>query len=410
LLRRIPDRNIWVIYAAIALLGVAYGTSIAVLAIHLDAHHIPKLEMGGLAAAFALGIVVFSIPAGWLVQRMGAKRTLLAALLGYAACVTCFPFLSTLGSLAVARFFDGAFSVNVWVAAETALLSRADKSNKAFVMSLYAVSLAVGYVIGPLLATGVVRAFGTGATFVAAGVLACVAAVVVLTQLERDDGRKGGADAEVERTDASARSRTSGLAVLWRTKTSCFATFSYGYFQASVVLFLPLYLMEAKKVPEERTILVTAFFAAGMLAMSTWVSRIGDRHGHLLVMRVLGAIGGTMVASFVLLSSFWVMCIAVFVAGATLASISPVSLALQGVVTPKEDLGRANAFYNAAYAAGMLVGPPISSLLFTKLGGASMLYHLAALWAMFVAATVAFASDDPRRAAGGRDRGATLSS
>lgn len=403
MLRRIPDRNIWVIYAAIALLGVAYGTSIAVLAIHLDAHGIPKLAMGGLAAAFALGIVTFAMPAGWLVQRAGAKKTLLVALVGYAACVGCFPFLTTLPALAAARFFDGAFSVHVWVAAETALLSRADRSNKAFVMSLYAVSLAVGYVVGPLVATGVVRAFGTGATFVAAGVLACVAAVVVLTQLEADGARAGEAGGEHRATGGT---RASAATVFWRTKTSCFATFSYGYFQASVVLFLPLYLIEAKHVPEDRTILVTAFFAAGMLVMSTWVSRVGDRHGHLLVMRVLGAVGGAMVASFVLLSSFWVMCGAVFVAGATLASISPVSLALQGVVTPKEELGRANAFYNAAYAAGMLVGPPISSVLFTKLGGAAMLYHLAALWAAFVVATVAFASDDPRALE--RARGATL--
>ena len=86
--RRIADRNIWVIYAEVVLLGVAYGTSIAVLAVHLDAHGIPKLAMGGLAAAFALGIVCLSIPAGWLVQRFGAKATLAAALAGYAVCVT----------------------------------------------------------------------------------------------------------------------------------------------------------------------------------------------------------------------------------------------------------------------------------------------------------------------------------
>ena len=40
MLRRIADRNIWVIYATIVLLGIAYGTSIAVLAVHLDAHGI----------------------------------------------------------------------------------------------------------------------------------------------------------------------------------------------------------------------------------------------------------------------------------------------------------------------------------------------------------------------------------
>ena len=93
------------------------------------------------------------------------------------------------------------------------------------------------------------------------------------------------------------------------------------------------------------------------------------------------------------------MCAAVFVAGATLDAISPVSLALQGVVMPKRDLGRANASGNAAYAAGMLLGPPISrGVLFTRLGGGAMLLHLAALWAVFVVFTAVFASDDPHRA------------
>ena len=405
--RRIADRNIWVIYATIVLLGIAYGTSIAVLALHLDAHGIPKLAMGGLAAAFALGIVTFSIPVGAIVQRFGAKKTLAVALAGYAVCVTSFPFLSTLFGLSVARFFDGAFSVGIWVAAETALLSRSDRSNKGLVMSLYAISLALGYVVGPLLASVVVGTFGTAGTFVAAGGLAVVAIGVVLLALAPDvtgAAAAHGATNEASEDGATSTSTSASTAftVFWRTKTSCFATFSYGYFQASVVLFLPLYLIGSKNVAPERTILVTAFFAAGMLVMSSWAGRLGDRHGHLLVMRVLATIGGVMVASFVLLPSYPLMCAAVFVAGATLASISPVSLALQGVVTPKAELGRANSFYNAAYAAGMLVGPPVSGLLFTRWGGAAMLFHLAALWAGFVALTVVCAADDPRHAAKAR--------
>ena len=396
MLTRIADRNIWVIYATIVLLGIAYGTSIAVLAVHLDAHGIPKLAMGGLAAAFALGIVTFSIPVGAIVQRFGAKKTLAVALAGYAICVTSFPFLSTLFGLSVARFFDGAFSVGIWVAAETALLSRSDRSNKGLVMSLYAISLALGYVVGPLLASLVVGVFGTGGTFVVAGGLAAIAIAVVLLALAPDV--TGASSGHGETSDEAPATTSTAFSVFWRTKTSCFATFSYGYFQASVVLFLPLYLIGSKNVPPERTILVTAFFAAGMLVMSTWAGRLGDRHGHLLVMRVLATVGGLMVASFVLLPSFPLMCVAVFVAGATLASISPVSLALQGVVTPKAELGRANSFYNAAYAAGMLVGPPISGLLFTRWGGAAMLFHLAALWAGFVALTVVCAADDPRHA------------
>ena len=301
----------------------------------------------------------------------------------------------------------------MWVAAETALLSRSEKANKGLVMSLYAIAVAVGYVLGPLMATFVVPAFGTSTTFHVAGAFAAASVLVVLFALDNDKRGVGGATghghgADEDDKDVAPEPPLSAAAVIWRVKTSCFGTFAYGYFQASVVLFLPLYLIEVKHVPASRTIFVTAFFAGGMLVMSTWAGRLGDRHGHLLVMRVLATIGSAMVASFVFLPSFPFMCAAVFVAGATLASISPVSLALQGVVTPRADLGRANAFYNAAYAVGMLMGPPISSVLFTRWGGAAMLFHLAGLWAVFVGLTIVFASDDPRHATSVRAQRAML--
>lgn len=390
---RIPDRNIWIIYAAILVLGIAYGMSISVLPIHLKAHGIPELAMGGLASAFAVGIFSLSMPAGTIVERFGAKRTLFLSLAGYAACVTTFPFLTTLTALTIARFLDGAFSVGIWVSAETALLARADKNNKALVMSLYAMSIAIGYVVGPIIAKFVEAAAGTRPAFLTSGVFALAAAAVILVVF-----REGGTAAESGHAGTGAPASPL-FAIFWKTKTSCLATFSYGYFQASVVLFLPLFLIESKHVPKGHTILVTAFFAAGMLLSSTFVGRLGDRFGHLIVMTSLGAIGMTMVASFVFLSAFEAMCVAVFVAGASLGSISPLSLALQGVVLPTGDLGRANAFYNAAYGIGMLVGPPISGLLFTKYGGGEMLFHLAALWALFVGFTIVFAHDDPRRRA-----------
>jgi MFS family permease len=89
------------------------------------------------------------------------------------------------------------------------------------------------------------------------------------------------------------------------------------------------------------------------------------------------------------------MAAAVFVAGATLASISPVSLALQGVIVEHTEYSRATALYNAFYAAGMLMGPPVSSLIFAEHGGAAMLFHLAALWFAFFLFTIAFRHDDP---------------
>jgi MFS family permease len=232
---------------------------------------------------------------------------------------------------------------------------------------------------------------------VVSGALAATAAVVGLVLLEplndhaADDARAGAHDGTHEGASDSAFSW-----VAWRIKTSALATFSYGYFQASVVLFLPLFLIESKGISEERTILVPAFFAAGMLLFANVAGRIGDRVGHLLVMRSQAAVGLAMIVGFVVLDAYAAMCVAVFVAGATLAAISPVSLALQGLVVPPRDYARANSVYNACYATGMLVGPPISSVLFSRGGGVAMLLHLAALWAVFVVVTWIFRADDPR--------------
>jgi MFS family permease len=112
-------------------------------------------------------------------------------------------------------------------------------------------------------------------------------------------------------------------------------------------------------------------------------------------MRGLSIVGAIMVLGFVFLDSYVAMGVAVLVAGATLASISPVSLALQGVSLRPEDYSRGTSIYNTFYALGMLFGPKISAGIFERHGGAMMLYHLVALWAGFILFSVVFYRDDP---------------
>ena len=90
----------------------------------------------------------------------------------------------------------------------------------------------------------------------ASGALALSAAALVLAQLDADVPETHGHDTAADGPPVSA------WTLLWRIKTSCFGTFAYGYFQASVVLFLPLFLIESKGIAREQTILVPAFFAA----------------------------------------------------------------------------------------------------------------------------------------------------
>jgi len=277
------------------------------------------------------------------------------------------------------------------------LLSRAGERNKAFTMSLYAVAMGLGYAIGPAIAWALTRLGSLAIGFVAAGVLSTIAGVYLLIRLEPDKATRQVVSMEQldEVVPAEPGPRLSRAGVLWQIKNSCLATFAYGYFQASVVLFLPLYLIQSKGISEGQTIWIPAFFALGMLLFTNPAGLLGDRVGHLLTMRGLAVVGMTMVLGFVFLDSYMAMSIAVLVAGATLASISPVSLALQGVSLRSEDYSRGTSIYNTFYALGMLLGPKISADIFEHHGGAMMLYHLVALWAGFILFSVIFYRDDP---------------
>jgi len=399
------------VYAATLVLGVAYGISIALTALVLDAHHFSKQQIGTLAAIFASGIVAISLPVGGLIRRISARNTLVIAIVGYAIAVASFPWPESYWAVGLIRFVDGACSVGIWVSCETILLAQAEKGRKAFVTSLYAIAMSIGYVIGPIVASLVVKVWSMPVAFGASGVIA-LGSLPFVWGLARDAHLHVEGVPEVEGVSVPAETSPKEQAltlppsteapltmggVFWKIKTSCFATFSYGYFQASVVLFLPLYLMRDKAILKEQTIIIPAFFAGGMLLFSNFAGRFGDRRGHLRIMRILSVVGALMILGFVFLNGFPSMCVAVFVAGATLASLSPLSIALQGIVVQPRDYSRANSIYNALYAAGMLLGPPISSVIFEKLGGAAMLYHLAGIWGLFVIFTVVFASDDPAR-------------
>ena len=373
--QRIEDPNVWRIYRATVGLSVAYGMALSLLAIFLDAKGFTKSDIGSLALVFGLGIVSLSLVMDRLIERFGAKETLVACFFGYATTVVVFPFLDTFASIAAVRFLDGAFSVGIWIGSETMLLSRAGERNKAFTMSLYAVAIGVGYV----------------------GLRAALAGLYAHVRLDPSNAKRQVVS--LEQLEHEVRpdppQRLSRAGVLWQIKNSCFAAFAYGYFQASVVLFLPLYLIQSKGISEGQTIWIPAFFALGMLLFTNPAGLLGDRVGHLRTMRGLAIVGATMVLGFVFLESYWAMGVAVLVAGATLASISPVSLALQGVSLRPEDYGRGTSIYNTFYALGMLFGPKISADIFEHYGGAVMLYHLVALWLGFILFTAIFYRDDP---------------
>ena len=426
------DPSIRVAYLMCLMLGIAYGIVMAIVAIYLNKERgFAETTIGGLAFFFSAGIAIFAIPMGMLVRVWSPRVMLAVALIGYGVATAVFPFLTTFAALATARAIDGAFSVGAWISIETILLMRTTALSRGFVTSLYSIVLAIGYVIGSVFAAGWTHIAPTSSAFVVAGVLACGAAIIGLLRLDREMHPVAGSDhghvaepelgtpvapAPSEPSEPSEprepselfveRPAISALRLYWNIKTACITTFTYGYFQGSLVLFLPLFLIDHRGVAEGPTKLLVAFFAAGMALTVVFMGRLGDRHGHLKTIRVLVAIGAVITVSVVYLPWFPVVAVVVFLAGGALAPVYPLSIALQSIIAEPRDYNRSNALLNVSYALGTLAGPLICGYLYdtysrgpdgTKvpLGGELLFWQLAALWGLVFFMTLAFRRDDP---------------
>ncbi len=389
------------------LFGLACGVSLALTPLLIEGEF-GKASLGPLAVANALGIVAFAIPASWLAKHVSPKNALVVFLASYAVFDGCLPFVHGEYAVAGVRFFDGACSVGVWICSETLLLAqtRLNERDKANLTSQYAVWLASGYVGGSIVANltnahgGAVLAYPVSAAIAALGALYVAIFIHVPHTTTHaaglaDEAIRGG---EPALPDAKVAAEMSLPSLLVRIRCSVFAAFAYGYFQAAVVIFLPIYLMENKGIAENKVTLLPGIFCLGMLLVSNPVGRLADRFGHLLVMRVLAGFGLCMVLGFVALSDWRAMHAAVFLAGASLAAMSPIALALVGFVVPAHQYSRANGIYNLFYASGILMGPPISGWIFTRFGGPAMLEQLTALWAAFAIFAWVNAGDDPAHA------------
>lgn len=394
---RLPDRNLWVVYRTMLVLSTAYGIALANLPNVLADRHVDPAVVGELASWFALGLVLFAAPSGAIIRRLSARVVLPVSILGYGAMIAIIPLLSSYGALAVDRFVDGLFSMGAWMSGETLLLWRANRQNKALAMSLSATFTMFGYVIGPAFSYAVSDWIVPDVRFYLAGAIAVVAAVVCATGLDPDPKPEQRNEEPSDQDGPAGATGLSGaLALAYRMKTSCAATFASGFFQASGALFIPRFLVEEKNVPEEQASLVVAFAAAGMLLVSNFAARAGDKFGHLAVMRILALSGVGAMLAFLPLGSFPLMAVAIMVAGGCFSSMPPLSLALQGVIVSPAEYTRSNSIFNLFFASGLVVGPLLTGRVFSAFGGSAIVVLFAGIWLAFVIVSVVFRKDDPR--------------
>ena len=370
---------VWTAYLIVFLARLTVGPLAPFLK---DAFHLSSTQVGSLTSATALGYAPTLVVAGWLVDRVGVRRTLVAGTLIAGLCVVLMFFAGSYGMLLVLLALSGLGCGAIYPSAVKAVMLWFPLNERATAIGFNQAAINVGGILGGATLPTVATTMGWQYGFLFVG-LASLAICAACALLYRDPPRPmmlgyaqtaGGADATRSTLMTPSGSRRPSwhetLAVLRRRDMVllCFAGFFFGVVEFSALAHLVLYLKES--------LAFTAVAAGGLLALCQAAGALAKPGSGLVSDRLLAGrrkptlvvmAAASAAASLALVGigpgDRWLVYPCLALLGATAVGWGGLFGTLAGEIG-----GHANAGFAAGLAAavvnlGIIVGPPLFGLL-----------------------------------------------
>lgn len=147
-------RRILALVAAIVLVDTMFYAAIAPMLPYYAHHfHLAKTQAGVLAASYAAGTLLGSIPAGWLATRVGVRATILTGLGLMIGSSVVFAFARSIPCLDAARFAQGLGGAGSWAAGLAWLIQRAPQRRRGEMIGTALAAAIFGALLGPVVGT-----------------------------------------------------------------------------------------------------------------------------------------------------------------------------------------------------------------------------------------------------------------
>ncbi len=355
-------RRLLALTCAIVLVDTIFYAALVPLTPYLrDEFELSKSAIGVLSGAFGAGVLLGSIPGGYMASRLGVKLTAVTGLVLMSVATLAFGLADSAWFLVFLRFLGGVGSALSWVAAFTWLVRRAPEERRGELIGVMISAAVFGALLGPVLGSiaAVVGIFPAFTVVAFVGVLIAVWAAVE------------SAPDVIER-----QSLLGSLKTIWRPQLLTglwFITLSPLIF-AAVAVLVPLELSSlgwGAAAVGAVFLASAAFESAVHPLLGRWSDRVGYRPPIL---------GGLLISILVLIAlavtgNPWLLAVLVVLsAGAFNATLVP-GTALFSRGTEKAGLDQAIAFAvtNFAWASGYAVGAPLGGAL-ADVGGDALSY------------------------------------
>jgi MFS family permease len=327
-------------------------------------------QTGILVAAYAAGLLLASLPAGWAASIFNPRRAAITGLIGVSVSGIAFGFADEIAFLDISRFLMGGFGALMWAGSVAWMVSATARDRRGQVMGVLLAAAVAGELAGSPIGA-VAESVGTDRVFIGVLVVALALAAVAFTvpAVSEVDGQ------DARQALAAVRRFGAGAWVL-----ALLAVISPSIALGMVLLVGPLRL---------ESLGMTAWFVAGaFLTMSVIemvvgpvAGRISDRIGRMRPYFVGIAIMAACVVLASVIEVTWLL-VAVLLAysvGSALAFTTSMTTVTDLATAAGLNQGYSSALSGMGWAGGLIIG--------AVLGGA-LIGFVGYLWAALLIAVL----------------------
>ena len=146
---------------------------------YVDRFDLSKTGAGILSGSYAAGAVLGTLPAGWLVTRVGSRRTLLFGLVVMSISSVVFAFGTSVAVLDASRLLDGMGGACAWVGGMGWLIALAPPEQRGTTIGEAMSAALAGVLLGPVLGA-IAQGVGPEVPFTVVGAFAALLAIAAL--------------------------------------------------------------------------------------------------------------------------------------------------------------------------------------------------------------------------------------
>ncbi|MDF1540537.1 MAG: MFS transporter [Candidatus Thorarchaeota archaeon] len=175
-------RQVWTLALSLSILQIGFGIVTPIFPYYVVSLGASALDLGLLAASFAMTRILLAGPFAGISDRIGRKPVMAVSLFGFAISNVIYAFAPNVLVMIIARSLEGAISAGFYPAANAYVSDVTTIENRGAAMGYLSMGNMVGFVVGPTVGGVLAEFLGIRLPFIVAalGALGTFVAVLVL--------------------------------------------------------------------------------------------------------------------------------------------------------------------------------------------------------------------------------------